>query len=423
VKTFIIKYARWIAWLLLGLYIRLMGTGLALQVATGTRSFVPPDSTGGPGPLVPILLTSWSVVGGLLISRQPRHPIGWIFSAIPFLFALDEFAWGYAYYGSIAYPGSLPFVEVARIWLHWSGRAVGATLATLLFLWFPTGRPMSRRWGALAWISVSASIVFVLSASIAPLPINNLPFPPDLIDASRAVQEHVLPITWGSYFVIILSTFIAIFSLYSRLHWATGVERQQLKWFAFASAFFVPGILLLILGLFPDSQFPDWVISLGILLVVGMFTGIAVASAIAILRYRLWDIDIIIRRTLIYGLLTGLLAMIYFTSVILMQNLLLDATNQEISLASLGGSRIVWALSTLIIAALFNPLRHRVQNLIDRRFYRQKYDAEQILSEFAFTSRDEVDPDELTESLLRVIEETLQPGTVSLWLRSGMRSE
>ena len=392
------------------MYILLMGSGLALQSGTESRPFAPPNASGGPQEfLVPLLLTSWVAVGALLTSRQPKHPIGWLFSAIPLLFAIDEFAFGYAYFGSITYPGSLPFVEVAIVWLYWSGRAVGATLVTLLFLWFPTGKPMSKRWGALAWISLSATLLFVLAALVAPLPINNLPFPTDISGAGREVQELVLPITWATYSSIIFCTFLAIFSLYWRLHRAADVERQQLKWFAFASAFFVPGILLIILGLVPGTPLPDWLFPLGVILVVGMFTGIAIASAIAILRYRLWDIDIIIRRTLIYGILTGLLALVYFSSIILLTNLLSAIGRQP--------TAIVTVISTLVIAAAFSPLRRGVQDAIDRRFYRRQNDTAKILARFSASVQTEVELTSLMNELLTVVDKSLQPASISLWLR------
>jgi hypothetical protein len=190
-----------------------------------------------------------------------------------------------------------------------------------------------------------------------------------------------------------------------------GIERQQIKWFAFSvfiliSMFFVIGYL--------DNALQDKV--LGVLFdFIGPWLwtivpiGLVVSTALAILRYRLFDIDIIIRKTLQYTMLTGLLALVYFGSVVLLQSLFESLTGQ--------GSPIVIVISTLTIAALFSPMRQRVQGLIDRRFFRRKYDAEQTLANFSKLARDEVDMQVLTAATLGVVEETIQPVNVSLWLK------
>jgi hypothetical protein len=404
-KNIIDNYARWIAWSLLGIYIFLTGIGLAIMLISGmpSRVRITPD-------LVNVIFISWSIVGVLLISRQPRNPIGWIFVTMPVMFSLDTFARGYAYSGSIANPGSLPYVEIAIIWTYWTGSAVAATWVTLLALLFPTGRPMSRRWGKLAWAGIISSFIYVFSTLISPLPTNRL-FPTDVIGISPSIQELVLPLTIVSFFGMVLCMVVAVFSFYLRLRKAMGVERQQIKWFAFASAFFIPGVVLIILGAFNSLPSPDWASTFGLLLTGVGIAGIPIASAIAIQRYRLWDIDIIIRRTLIYGILTGLLALIYFLSVTLLQSIATSIIGQT--------SPLVIVLSTLAIAALFTPLRRGIQNFIDRRFYRTAYNADRILQEFAVTARDEVDVDALAREILKVIDSTMKPRTSSLWLKTG----
>jgi amino acid transporter len=182
------------------------------------------------------------------------------------------------------------------------------------------------------------------------------------------------------------------------------IERQQIKWIAFAASFI--SVSLLVLNFFSDPTKPMVEIVIGIILL----SSLPLAIAIAILRYNLWDIDLIIRRTLQYTLVTGLLALVYFGTVLIFENLLVGITGQ--------GSQIVIVISTLTIATLFNPLRTRVQDFIDRRFYRKKYNAEQALTKFATIARDEVDIDRLTTSLLGVVEETIQPETTSLWIIS-----
>jgi hypothetical protein len=198
-------------------------------------------------------------------------------------------------------------------------------------------------------------------------------------------------------------------SLFVRFRRAGGVEREQIKWLFYAGAVFVVFYAPSFIGNTYSQAENLW----NLLLPIGMST-FPVAIAIAILRYRLYDIDIIIRRTLQYAMLTGLLALVYFGSVVLLQSLVENLTGEQ--------SPIVIVLSTLVIAALFTPLRQRIQAFVDRRFYRRKYDAEQALGQFATTVRDEVDMDLLNAALLQVVEETMQPEGISLWLhqRQGL---
>jgi hypothetical protein len=188
---------------------------------------------------------------------------------------------------------------------------------------------------------------------------------------------------------------------------AAGVERKQIKWLLYAISLF--GIFYI-----PYMLFQSWGEQIWGLFINLWLIAIPLAIGIAILRYRLFDIDLIIRKTLQYTLLTGLLALVYFGSVILLQSLVENLTGEQ--------SPLVIVLSTLVIAALFNPLRSRIQDFIDRRFFRKKYNAEQALAQFAATARDEVDMDKLTAALLRVVEESVQPEKVSMWMQRGDQS-
>jgi hypothetical protein len=204
--------------------------------------------------------------------------------------------------------------------------------------------------------------------------------------------------------VTMLATgFAAVVSLLRRLGRARGEERQQLKWFAYATA-------LVVLGFIPLNFIP----TVGPLILIAALLGIPLSVGIAILRYQLYDIDVVINRTLVYGALTAALVAVYVGSVVLLQGLLRPVTGQ--------GNDLAIIASTLAIAALFNPLRHRIQDFIDRRFYRRKYDAAQVLAAFSATVRDEVDADKLREHLLDAVQETMQPTHVSLWLRPVERT-
>jgi hypothetical protein len=267
-------------------------------------------------------------------------------------------------------------------------------LLLYLFL-FPNGRSIPRRAG---WL-VGALVVyhfFIQTGTVVAYIASELAFRLNLPNWGK--PQYIWPVLLN--FVIILAC-----QTYRYRRVSPPIERQQTKWFLFG--------LGLILALVPvgvstgitgrDGFLSD--IS-GILLWLPLYFGLA----IAILRYRLWDIDVIIRKTLVYSVLSGLLALVYFGMVVLLQSLFDSVSGQQ--------SPIAIVISTLVIAALFAPLRQRVQAVIDRRFYRKKYDAQQVLAQFAITARDETDMDKLTTELVRVVQETMQPENVSLWLKS-----
>jgi hypothetical protein len=233
--------------------------------------------------------------------------------------------------------------------------------------------------------------------SLTPLVDSNSPF--SLSIHVRSIPETAL---LGNVLALIslVLVLLGLWSQIRRFRHGGGVERQQIKWVIFAVVLWSFGLVLILIP-----------IGIPITILVYITPLIPIAIAIAILRYRLFDIDLIIRRTLVYGVLTGLLLVIYFGTVTVLQGLVTAISGQS--------SPIIIVVSTLIIAALFSPLRRRIQQLIDRRFYRQRYNAEKILSSFAETARDEVNLDELTAELLKVTQESLQPETVNLWLSPG----
>jgi hypothetical protein len=402
------RILRGLAWFFVGLFAILLTAGMGLQVLEG----LPAHNTPWLATFMEaVYISVFAIVGALIVSRHPRHPIGWIWICLSIVAALDHFAWGYAYYGFVAHPGSLPGVGVFIVWMYLNVRAtIGLLLITLLLLLFPTGRPLSRRWGLVAWIAFGVVSLGTLISALAPNLFGYFPFPTDLLFAGEPVRAVLGPLGMIANLTAAICVLAAAFSLFIRLRVARGVERQQIKWFVYAAAFFPPGVLVIILSTSSPGPYPNLTFLFGIGLTSIAFGGMSLASAIGIFRYRLWDVDIIIRRTLVYGLLTGLLLLIYLVSITLLQNLLATVTGQQ--------STVAIVLSTLAIAALFTPLRRRIQDTIDRRFYRRKYDAEKALAEFALTAREEVDLENLSLALLEVVDETIQPESASIWLRN-----
>jgi hypothetical protein len=404
----------------------LLGAYVAMTSAAWTLGFVNHSRFVAEGPptldviLNGLSLGAWAVVGAVLIYRQPHNVIGWLFASSPLLIGLDQFMWGYVYFGTITRPGALPGVEVLMFWQHWHGVVFALLPVAFLFLSFPTGRPLSPRWGRVWWVMVGALVVYVLAAAISPLTVLSVsvPFFTDGVAGTfgldSAFRAALQPVTWAAYLTMILCTLISAASLLVRLFRATGVERQQIKWFAFAASLAIPGFTLLVTGLVLGGARGDRIFASGLWLVIGTVAGIAVASAIAIFRYRLYDIDLIIRRTLVYSALTALLAGAYFGSVLVFQGAFRLVT---------GGTQgaLVTVLSTLAIAALFVPLRRRLQDSVDRRFFRRKYDAARTLAGFGTGLRDCVDVDDLQARLLSVVDETLHPAHARLWLRQPGR--
>ena len=345
----------------------------------------------------------FAVTGALVASRLPRNPIGWIFCAFALLAGLGSL--GDAY---IPYEGGLP----NRAWVawayEWSINSFTPALIALSFLLFPTGRLPSARWRPLMWTVLLVSVTRAASAALAPGALTEYPLEnPAGIEAAGWLR------TLAEISFIVLTApliFLCAASLFLRLRRASGTERQQLKWFAYAAA-------LLVLFVLADTTITIMgeggrVIEAATFLIFAVVISCIPASmGIAILRYRLYDIDIIINRTLVYGSLTLMLALVYFGGVTVTQALFQTLTGQERL------PQLVVVASTLVIAALFNPLRRRIQFFIDRRFYRRKYDARKTLETFSATLRDETDLEALNNDLVGVVRETMQPAHVSLWLR------
>ena len=356
------------------------------------------------------LFLIFPLVGALIASRRPRNAIGWILLAEGLLWMFLGMTDYYGLYG-VARPGSVPFpVGVAGINNFMWVPAVGL-LGTYVLLLFPDGMLPSARWRPLAWLSGAVILWVSVGTALAPGPLQNLG---GVQNPFGLLQPWMMPVFWAALPLLPLCMVASVLSLVLRYRRSRGEERQQIKWIAFAASFV--GLLYLIAMvcafIFPSGSWfqagsPLWLDLLGYAALIS-FTLVPIAVGFAVLRYRLYEIDIIINRTLVYGLLTVSLALVYFGGVTGLQRLLAPAVGQDGQLAIVA--------STLAIAALFNPLRRRIQELVDRRFYRRKYDARKTLEEFGAKLRDETDLEALNGELLAVVRETVQPEHVSVWL-------
>jgi hypothetical protein len=369
--------------------------------------------------LVFLASMAFTVVGLLITFYRPENRVGWILIIAGFGLATVSFTDFYvACYlsGQLSWPGG---IYVAWFSHRFAGQLLVIPLFILLPFLFPTGHFLTPRWRWLCLGALSMAGLLTLVTAFAPdMRVDNglggtLPLNSPL--AWRALPNAFYAQLFSLQGLIVISTSLAgIASLLLRLKRSSGVERQQMKWFTYFLATAVTVQLVFfelpfnILGEEQLATLPwfEWLYTIVLFIV---FLGWPLIIGLTIFRYRLYDIDIIIRRTLVYSLVTLTLALVYFGSVVLLQRVFTGMTNQQSPLAIV--------LSTLLIAALFNPLRRRVQQVIDRRFYRQKYDAQQVMARFANTARDETDMELLTTELNQVVQETMQPEAVSIWLK------
>ncbi len=362
----------------------------------------------GPGDLAVSVLLELVLLGfvtlGLLVAyRRPGNPVGWIIAGMGVAAVASGFAESYAVYALSTEPGSLPAGRTMA-WLSTSiVIPVLFAAPAMLFLLFPNGNLLGRRWRVVFWLVILTTCLTILGSALNPM-MNDAPFKgvvnPLAVDSPRALYETLSNIGWPG---MAASLLLAALAMILRLRRSRGVERLQLKWIAAAAAV-LP--LASTAGVF--SYYAGYE-TVGGLLATVSFVPIVFAAGYAVLRYRLYDIDILINRTLVYGSLTVSLALVYFGGVAGLQRLLAPVAGQDGQLAIVA--------STLAIAALFNPLRRRFQAFIDRLFYRSKYDAAKTLEAFSMKLRDETDLIELNDSVVSVVRETMQPAHVSVWLR------
>jgi hypothetical protein len=390
----------WLAWSLAALSVIMFIAAIALHVlARSLDSAGEWSALGAVGQVLGFLpFLAFPLVGALVASRRPRNWVGWILLADGLLWTFGSVLDSYRIYG-LARPGSVPFQVAVHALSQWLWVPAVGLFAVYLILLFPDGRLPSRRWRPLAWFS--GAVMVLLSAGIGkPFGLEQYPWVRDAFPVVLAL----LPLC-------ILASAVSLVLRYLR---AGSEVREQIKWVAFAALFvgvqFVidVGASVLLVPTTASGREPPW---LALLDQVGfiMFAGVPIAVGIAVLKYRLYDIDVIINRALVYGSLTATLVALYFGGIVMLQRLFVALTGQQSTLAVVA--------STLAIAALFNPLRRRIQGIVDRRFYRRKYDASKTLEAFSAKLRDATDLESLSGDLKAVVGETMQPEHVSLWLR------
>jgi hypothetical protein len=358
------------------------------------------------------LFLAFPLVGALIASRRPKNAVGWLCLAVGLLWALSGVCDYYGFYGA-ATPGSVPFPVVAAGISDWIWVPAIGLLGTYVLLLFPDGRLPSRRWRPLAWLSGAVILLLSLGIMLAPGRLDNLAGVRNPTGIEGA--EWLVAGAYALLPLLPLCMLASALSLLLRYRRSGGEERQQIKWIAFAASVVVVlyAVAMIASFVFPEEAWTTagsvWWLNLLTYVVLASFTLVPIAVGIAVLKYRLYDIDLLINRALVYGPLTAMLALVYFGGVVGLQATLRGLTSQESTLAVVA--------STLVIAALFNPLRRGVQGLVDRRFYRRKYDAAKTLAAFSATLRDETDLDTLANDLVEVARRTVQPAHVSLWLR------
>src|SRR5215218_591243 len=394
------RTAAWLAWSLCTLSLALTAVSLLLLALNLSHPNTHIFDFWVVNSVVPV---SFSIIGAIIASRLPANPLGWLYCAAACFSAVAHLSAEYAIYALLAQPGSLPAGQ-ALAWLEWVWiLAPGCFVLSLLL--FPNGHLPSSRWRWLAWLSVLLTIAGAVWLALSPGVIGGLGSirNPLGIEGLPSGYEPVQTIILFLLFVASISTLVL------RLRRARGVERQQIKWPAYTAVMAASGgVVTYTLSEAVGSRWLEWA---GFVILIVAFVSFPISLGIAIVRYRLYEIDTLINRTLVYGALTVLLAVVYFGGVTATQAIFRTLTGQEQQ------PQLAVVVSTLVIAALFNPLRHRIQAFTDRRFYRSKYDAAKTLEAFSAKLRDETDLDALSEDLVGVVRETMQPAHVSLWLR------
>jgi hypothetical protein len=391
------RAAAWLAWSLVVVSVMLLVGGLSFALMTRTPV---PERSNYSSVTLALLALAFSVVGAIIASRQPRNAIGWLFCSVGVTIGLSSFAGDYAEFWLASGFGMGALGETAAWFSSWSWTLLVFVPTSFLLLLFPDGRLPSPRWRPVAWCAALGLIGFLSGYTLEPGPLEDFPRMMNPYGVDSLILDAV---AIAGAILASASMVASAISLIVRMRRAGRAERQQIKWLAYGGAVVVGAV-------FVGGVISVWSGDVGIALISLGLLGVPIFTGVAIARYRLYDIDIVINRTLVYGSLTALLVALYFSAIVVLQRLFVVFTGEK--------STLVVVASTLVIAALFNPLRRRVQGFVDRRFYRRKYDAVKTLAAFNTRLRDETELETLSRDVVGVVRETMQPAHVSLWLRS-----
>jgi hypothetical protein len=399
----------WLARALWGLVVASLAVTTMLAVAdrAGTAA------QGGASTLVPFtaFVLAFSTVGGLIVGRQPGNPVGWLLVGCGVGEALAGLTNGYSNYGLDVRPGELPGVTLAAWASSWMFLTGAGPATTFLLLLFPTGHVPSRRWRVVGWLAAGGMALIVARSALAPGPLGgnrDAPINPIGIPGAGQVLDIVGAIGYAAFFVAILGSVV---SLIVRFRSARQVERQQLKWLSYVAVLVGMMVLFgqLVVAVWGET---GWATNLSNATLTGSLVCIPVAVGIAVLRYRLFEIDRLISRTLVYAALTVVLGLGYAGVVLVLGQLFGGVTGNPPSWAVAG--------ATLAVAALFQPARQRIRQAVDRRFNRRRYHAAKTIAGFSARLRDEIDLGTLSAELLAVVDQTMEPTMASLWLRPAV---
>jgi hypothetical protein len=399
-----------LAWGLCALGVGLAAVGLVLQFLTHAT---PVTGVFGLRGITTVPAIAFSFLGVLLATRRRENPIGWIFLAAGLVASAQRVALEYAVYDSISGRAAVPIPEIAAWVSEWVWVSIIGSVAIFAVLLFPDGRAPSPAWRAVGWTGAAGIALFSFGTAIVPGPMQSGAGIVNPFGIERAPWVADLAVGAGTV-LFCGSIFAAAASLVVRFRRAGSAERAQIKWLLFAAGLLaaVNAVGGVVFSSSPPDSLPYHLFAN---LTIVFLAGIPVAVTVAILRHRLYDIDFIVNRTLAYGALTLVLALVYFGGVAGLQRLLAPLVVES--------SQLAVVASTLAIAALFSPFRRAIQNFIDRRFYREKYDARRVLETFSKRLRGETDLDRLGEEMVSVARETVQPTHASLWLRKPERGK